>query len=78
MKKVCIVVSSEMTVRAFLLDQISALSRIYNVSVVANTGNRDLMRGFGIEAAVLPILIERKISPLRDVSALFRLCRLFQ
>jgi glycosyltransferase involved in cell wall biosynthesis len=77
-KKICIVVSSEMTVRAFLMDQIAALSRLYDVTVVANMGNGDFLDAMGIRANVRSLRIERKISPLRDMTALFGLVRLFR
>ncbi len=75
MKKICFVVSSETTAKAFLLDQIAALSRTCLVSVVANTRDRHFLKKVGIKAEVLPVPIERKISPLRDTRALFRLIR---
>lgn len=40
-RPICIVVSDFMTVCAFLQDQIRALSKTYEVTVVANIDDRD-------------------------------------
>jgi hypothetical protein len=40
-QRICIVVSDFMTVCAFLQDQIRALSKTYEVTVVANIDDRD-------------------------------------
>jgi len=76
--KVCLVVSSIMTARAFLLDQIIALSKTYRVYLVANTDDLDFFRRQGIDAVVLPVPIERKMSPVKDFLVLYRLWRLFR
>ena len=77
-KKVCFVVASEMTVKAFLLEQIAALSERYEVTVVANTANSSFLRERGLEANVVPIRIERAISPWSDFKALLALWQLFR
>ena len=40
-RRICIVVSDFMTVFAFLQDQVRALSKTYEVTVVANIDDRD-------------------------------------
>lgn len=77
-KKICILVSSEMTIKVFLLDQIAALSNKYNVSVVLNTKDRYFFDTFGIRADVFPVHIERKIFLWQDIKAIFYLFRLFK
>ncbi len=62
----------------FLLDQIAALSRRYEVTVVANTRNRDFLNAMGIKANVFPVCIERRIAPISDIKALFSLLYLFK
>ncbi len=78
LKQVCIVVSSVMTVNAFLLDQIQALSRIYRVYVVANVDNSSSLAWQGENVIIVPLAIERKIFPWRDFMALVFLFRLFR
>lgn len=77
-RKICIVVSSEMTIKVFLLDQIAALSNKYDVSVVLNTKDRYFFDTFGIRVNVFPIHIERKISLWQDIKALSYLFHLLK
>ena len=78
LKKVCIVVSSVMTVNAFLVDQIQALSRIYRVYVVANLGDSNSLAWVGENITIVSLAIERKTFPRRDLMALVSLFRLFR
>lgn len=77
-KKVCLVVSSLFTVKAFLTEHIAALARSYEVTVVANTADPALkgIRLDGVEVIHAPIV--RRISPLRDIRALAALFRIFR
>ncbi len=78
-KSICIVTASEMTVRAFLLDQLRALVEHYDLYVVTNTISPDFLRDeYDIPAWVIPLSIERTISPGRDVRSLWILWRLFR
>ncbi len=78
MKRICVVVATDGTVRSFLLDQLRALSASYQVSVVSNTTDPGWLRSLGVDADVTPIRIERKISLLDDLRALVALTRLFR
>lgn len=77
-RKVCIVTASEMTVRAFLLDHIAALSEHYDVSLVVNAAETDGPSRLDVSAEVIPVRIERAISPAADLRALFRLTGIFR
>src|SRR3990167_9541123 len=77
-KKVCFVTTIEMTVRAFLLEHIRAMSEIYDVCIIANTENPDFLKSLEINVIVIPVVIERKIYLLHDIKALFRLYWLFR
>lgn len=76
MKKICVVVSSVLTVKAFLLDQISELNKFYDLRVIANVSEDTNLGNTRLELIAAPI--ERKISPLNDLRALFHLFRLFK
>lgn len=78
MSHICIVVATEATITAFLLDQLRALSRLYRVTVVANAPDPIALRRRGIDVDIVPLGIERKISVLRDVKALVALWRLLR
>lgn len=76
--KLCVVVSSDLTVKAFLLEQIRALSRLYCVTVIANTDDTMLLKRLAIDADVIPVRIERKLAPYYDIKALIVLYRIFK
>ena len=77
-KKVCLVVSSLVTAEVFLLDHLKALSREYEVTLVANTDDLGFLERHGIRGSLVPVAIERKIHPARDLAALQALARLFR
>jgi len=77
-KKVCLVVASEMTVTAFLKEQVKVLDLHYDVSLVLNTDTPDFAVRHGLPARVIPLGIERDISLLKDLKALFRLSGIFR
>jgi glycosyltransferase involved in cell wall biosynthesis len=71
--KVCFVVSSPLTVRAFLAAHIARLAKEFDVTVIANA-DRLPIEG----ARFIPAPIERPISPLRDLRALAKLVGIFR
>ena len=78
-KKVAIIVSTPMTVRVFLLDQIRELSKIYDVTVIANMiepSYLDDVLPDGIHIVHIPIM--REINIYADLRAFFDLLRLFK
>jgi glycosyltransferase involved in cell wall biosynthesis len=77
-KKACIVVASEVTIRAFLCAQIKAMQEDYDVTVVLNTKRLDLLSELGLDGRVVPVGIERDISLAKDLAALGELVRLFR
>lgn len=78
MDKICIVVSSMMTARAFLPDHIAALNSRYSVAVVANTDELGFFNHMSLSVPVIPVRIERKVMPRADLKAFLQLIHLFQ
>jgi lipopolysaccharide/colanic/teichoic acid biosynthesis glycosyltransferase/glycosyltransferase involved in cell wall biosynthesis len=77
-RRACIVVASEMTVRVFLLRQIAAMQEHFEVTVVLNGPTPELVRVLGGSVQVRSIPIERKISPVSDLTSLFTLLRIMR
>lgn len=77
-RSLCYVVSSEMTVETFLRGHIAAALGEYDVSVVANTTDREFLSRMGLGATLLPVPIERRLAPGSDLYSLWRLYRLFR
>jgi len=74
--KACVVVSSPMTVAAFLRDQLRELAGRYDLFVAANAPDAGFLNG--LPAQFVPVPVERKILPLADLRALVCLYRLFR
>jgi glycosyltransferase involved in cell wall biosynthesis len=76
-RRICFVVATDVTAKAFLMDHIRALSKEYEVTLVANTSDLEILARAGIDAEVVQVAIERKTSIVRDLCALVRLWMLF-
>jgi lipopolysaccharide/colanic/teichoic acid biosynthesis glycosyltransferase/glycosyltransferase involved in cell wall biosynthesis len=77
-RHICLVVASEMTVRAFLAPHLRGMQDRYAVTVVANTSNPGLLEELGVDGALVPLRLERRAAPWRDLAALCSLYRLFR
>lgn len=75
--KVCVVVAVPMTVNAFLVPHLIALSEQYQVTIAFN-GAADQIPHSISHIPVVCVPIVRHISPLQDVIALLELVRLFR
>ncbi|WP_345532443.1 glycosyltransferase [Viridibacterium curvum] len=67
--------SSEMTIRAFLLGHIVAWCRVFRLTVFANTNDTDLLARHGLAVDVQSVAIVRPVHLLADVKALWMLTR---
>jgi glycosyltransferase involved in cell wall biosynthesis len=76
-KRVCIIVSAEITVKAFLTDCIAKILEKYEVDLIANTKNPGLLKAMIGAVTVIPMEIERKINITHDLSTLYLLHRHF-
>lgn len=77
--RLCYVVSSEMTVSAFLKDHIAAATAAgHDVSVVAHAHDDAFLRRLGLSVAFHSVAIVRPISPWCDVLALLSLLQYFR
>lgn len=77
-QRVCFVVSSPLTARAFLSGHIASLSRCYAIDLAADATGQDEFGGIPQHARVVPVRILRRIAPLADLAALWRLYALFR
>jgi glycosyltransferase involved in cell wall biosynthesis len=76
--KVALVVSSPMTMRAFLQDQVKALAARYEVTVVANYRDAGELGSLPDRVRIRRIGIRRQVAPGSDLKALIALWRLFR
>ncbi|MDB5799559.1 MAG: N-diacetylbacillosaminyl-diphospho-undecaprenol alpha,3-N-acetylgalactosaminyltransferase [Rhodocyclales bacterium] len=73
--RLALVVSAEITLRAFMLGHLRAWQSTFDLTVMANGAAPDLLPGQGIQAQLLDMPIERPVRPLADFVALIRLWR---
>ena len=77
-KKICLVVSSEMTIKTFLLDHLKLLCIEYDVFIVAGTNCQYLHNDYKLDISVIKIPINRNINIGRDFLSLIRLFLVFK
>lgn len=77
-KKICFVAVVEISVKAFLVDHIRAMTPYFDISLIVNTPDKNFLKPFGLDVTVIPVPIERKISPLMDLRVVMHLYRLFR
>ena len=77
-KKVCWIVANPLTIRFFLLDQITAIGENYDLTIITNADDHTFLTSFGIHVRLIPVVIERNVSPWRDLMALLRIVRILK
>ena len=78
MKKICFVLTAEFAVIAFLLGHLRALSEFYEVTVIVNTNNLNLLEDRGVKAKVIPLAIARNVNLVSDFICLIQLIKIFR
>ncbi|MDD2914580.1 MAG: glycosyltransferase family 4 protein [Gallionella sp.] len=76
MKKLCFVATIPAVLQSFLAGHISACTEQWPVKIVSAPIDTDLLRD--LEAPFIPLAIERKVSPWRDLLVLIQLVILFR
>ncbi len=77
-KQICFVTASPLTVKAFLTDQISALAREHDITVITNLGRNEQLDALRNVARVVSVPIDRDVAPLADLRCLARLFGIFR
>jgi glycosyltransferase involved in cell wall biosynthesis len=73
----CFVLTTDFSVKAFLLMHLKALSVYCDITVVTNTNNADFLIELGIPVKVIPLNIARNIDSFTDAMGLLALIKLF-
>lgn len=77
MRKICFVLTAEFAVKAFMREHLHMLSKQFDVSLLVNTQNQQLLADLDLNITLIPIAIRREIHPLFDVWCLLKLIWLF-
>jgi glycosyltransferase involved in cell wall biosynthesis len=72
-KAVCVVTTTPLIINFFLRGSLTALASSYDLTVIVNLNEPYKPNLSGINLRVIPVRIERRISPFRDMAALARL-----
>ena len=76
-KKLCFVATVDLSVKAFLIGHLHALSKFYDLTVITNTSNINFLSDHGINATLLPIKFSREINLFSDFFCLIKLIDIF-
>lgn len=76
-KKVCLVVTSLLIVKFFLIPHITALSRKYEVTLIVNVDDQEFLNSLELPVTVISVNIVRKVAPWQDTKALWQLISIF-
>ncbi|OKH79434.1 hypothetical protein EB75_24095 [Mycobacterium sp. ST-F2] len=76
--RIAFVVSDPSTATHFLAGHLRALAALYDVTLIANTDDAELLRSLGVDGETIGVRIERRIRPVRDLRALVGLAVLFR
>jgi len=77
-KKLCFVATLDLSVKVFLTLHMRLLQDEYDLRVIVNTENPRFLEPFNIRAEIIPLRIERSISPLNDLKSLIELFGIFR
>lgn len=79
LRKICFVVTSPFTVNGFLINHLTKLTKIYQVTLCINLNQYELSPKLDISnLEIINVPLERKISPFRDLKAWFALFWIFR
>lgn len=77
-KRICLVTTSLLIVKFFLIPHIRELSRRYDVTLIVNVDDRDFLESMELPVKVISVPIERKVALWSDIVVLFRMINLFR
>lgn len=72
-QKVCWVVASPLTIRFFLLEQIAAVGKNYDLTVITHADDPEFLADLGVPVQVIPVAFRRNVSLWHDLMALLSL-----
>ncbi|MGZ8164889.1 MAG: glycosyltransferase family 4 protein [Methylobacter sp.] len=76
--KVCMVVTSLLIVRFFLMPHLAVLSRKYDVTLIVNVDDQEFLNELQLPITVISVNIVRKIALWQDMKALWQLIWIFR
>ncbi len=74
--KICFILATELSVKAFLLNHLKVLSQYYDITIITNTKNPYFLTEIGIPICVLQMNITRNINIMSDFKSLLSLVKI--
>lgn len=75
--RICLIIASPLTISFFHLEQIAALAKRYELSVITDTKDPGFLDYLGVPVRVIPVGIKRDVHLGFDLLALMRLVHIF-
>ena len=75
--KICFVATVDNAITSFLANHLRELSKLYELTIITNTCNPDLLSEIGVDANLIQIRFSRKIALFTDFYCLIRLAQIF-
>jgi glycosyltransferase involved in cell wall biosynthesis len=76
-KRICLIIASPLTINFFHLEQITALAKRYDLSVITDTDDPGFLDYLGVPVRVIPVAIKRDVHLGFDLLVLMRLVHIF-
>jgi len=79
MKKICFVTASDVTIKAFMINHLIELSKVYEITIITNTDNKFFLEPYNLKNInLIKVDISRKISLKKDINSLIQLIKIFK
>lgn len=75
--KICFVATVDTAITSFLANHLRELSKLYELTIITNTSNSDLLSEIGVDANLIQARFSRKISLANDFYCLIKLVQIF-
>lgn len=77
-RKICFIATLELSVKVFLTQHMRVLADHFDVSLIVNTKDEAFLAPYNVNVSVIPVDLQRKISPFKDLRSLFELILIFR
>lgn len=79
MKKICFITATDVTIKAFMINHLRKLSKIYEITIITNTDNKNFLKLYNLNNInLIKVDISRNISLKKDINSLIQLIKIFK
>lgn len=77
-KKICFIATLELSVKVFLTQHMRMLQEYFDICLIVNTNNTGFLDPYRLQVRIIPVAIQRQMSPFKDLRTLIDLIRVFR